>query len=91
MDKVIEAATKLSTAIEELPEVQEYLRLKSLLEQNEELKEMRTNIARLTNEGKLEERDNLIKIYNSNPLVSNFEISRKEVEQILLQVKNILD
>ncbi len=91
MDNVIEAATKLSTAIEELPEVQEYLRLKSLLEQNEELKEMRTNIARLTNEGKLEERDNLIKIYNSNPLVSNFEISRKEVEQILLQVKNILD
>lgn len=91
MDKVIEAATKLSTAIEELPEVQEYLRLKSLLEQNEELKEMRTNIARLTNEGKLEERDNLIKIYNSNPLVSNFEISRKEVEQILLQIKNILE
>lgn len=91
MDKVIEAATKLSTAIEELPEVQEYLRLKSLLEQNEELKEMRTNIARLTNEGKLEKRDNLIKIYNSNPLVSNFEISRKEVEQILLQIKNILE
>ena len=91
MDKVIEKANELSIEINKLPEVQEYLKLKKLLEQNEELKEMRTNIARLTNEGKLKERDNLLKIYNSNPLVNNYEMSKKEVQQILLQVRDILN
>lgn len=91
MDKVIDIANQLSSAIKDLPEVKEYLKLKSLLMNNEELKELRTNIARLADEGKLEERDNLLKIYNSNPLVNNFESSKKEVEQILFQIKNILD
>ena len=43
--------------------IQEYLNLKSVLENDEELKKMRDEIARLASENKLEERDALFLRY----------------------------
>ena len=51
---------------------------------------MRDEIARLTNENKLEERDALLSIYNSHPIVSNYELARQEVINLLNQIKDIL-
>lgn len=90
MDKILEKANELSDAIQETPEVKEYLKLKELIEKDEELKELRNNIARLTSENKLEERDNLLKIYNSNPLVNNYEIAKENVKALLKTVADIL-
>ena len=91
MDKVIEEAKKLREGIDNLPEVQEYYRLKKLIEEDKELSQMRKEIARLKSLGKEEERNNLIKVYENNPLVNNFYIAKQEVQSILVTIKNIID
>ena len=90
MDKLLEASKELRQDIDNLPEVQEYYRLKTIYENDEELKKMRTEIARLKSLGKEEERNNLLNIYNSHPLVVNYEASKEEVENLLRQIKNII-
>ncbi len=90
MDKVIELAKELKQNIDELPEMKEYLRLKDLLEKDEELVHMRHEIARLKAENKIEERDNLLKIYNAHPLVNNFYLAKEEITSILKTIQNII-
>ena len=90
MDKVIELAKELREEINNLPEVIEYNKLKKILENDEELKAMRKEIARLKMEGKEEERNNLLKVYNFHPLVNNFYLAEQEVQSILLTIKNII-
>ena len=91
MDKIIEEAKALRKDIDSLPEVQEYYRLKTLMENDEELKKLRLEIARLAKEGKTEERKNLLEVYNSHPLVNNFYIAEEEVKLILNSIKDILN
>lgn len=90
MDKVLELTKELKEEINKLPEMQEYLRLKELLENDNELADMRKEIARLANQGKIQERDNLLKIYNSHPLVSNYYTAKEEIEKILNTIKTII-
>ena len=90
MDKIIEEALSLRKEINELPEIKEYLRLKELYENDESLKEMRYNIAKLKSEGKEEERKNLLDLYNKHPLVNNYEIAKQEAIDILNTIKNII-
>ena len=90
MDKIIEEAKSLRKDIDNLPEVIEYRRLKTLYESDEELARMRKEIARLKASGKEEERKNLLKIYESHPLVNNYEVAKQEVMDILLVIKNII-
>ena len=91
MDKIVQDAKKLREEIDNLPMVQEYYHLKSLYEADEELANMRREIARLKNEGKEEEKKNLLEIYNNHPLVNNYELAKQEVESLLLVIKNIID
>ena len=90
MNKTDEALEKLANELNSLPEIKEFLLLKENLENNKELKEMRLEIARLTNEGKKEEHDNLLKVYNSHPLVVNYQVAREELYNLLNQIKDIL-
>ena len=90
MNKTDEALEKLAKELYALPEVQEYLELKESIESDKELKEMRLEIARLTNEGKKEEHDNLLNVYNSHPLVVNCQVAREELYNLLNQIKDIL-
>ena len=91
MDKIIEEAKSLRNDIDSLPEIQEYYRLRNLMENDKELSRLRIEIARLTNEGKLEERKNLLKIYNSHPLVNNYSIAMEEAKSILRTIKDIIN
>ena len=68
MDKIVQEAKSLREEIDSLPSVKEYYRLKSLYEADEELAEMRKEIARLKKEGKEEERKNLLAVYQNHPL-----------------------
>lgn len=70
--------------------IQEYLSLKNILENDEELKKLREEIARLTNENKVDEKEALLAIYNSHPVVVNYEQAREEVVALLNQIKKIL-
>ena len=90
MDKLIEEVKSLREDIDHLPEVQEYYRLKTIYENDEELKRIRLEIARLKSLNKEEEKNNLLKIYNSHPLVVNYEAAKEEVESLLRQIKDII-
>ena len=90
MNKTDEVLNNLASELYNLPEVKEYLRLKDALEKDEDLKAMRQEIARLTNEGKKEEHNNLLSVYNSHPLVVNYLALREEVIALLRQIKDIL-
>ena len=88
LDKVLE---ELSKQINNEPSVKEYLSLKKIIEADPELKKMRLEIARLTNEEKKKEHDNLLEVYNSHPLMVNYYQAREEVINLLKEIKNILD
>lgn len=90
MDSVEELVLQLKNELDNLPEIKEFMQLKKLVEDDEELKKMRLEIARLQNEGKKEEHDNLLKRYYAHPLVNNYLIVREEVSQLLRQIKNTL-
>ena len=81
MDKILELTKELKEEINKLPEMQEYLRLKELLEKDNELADLRKEMARLANIGKIKERDNLLKIYNSHPLVNNYYAAKEEIKK----------
>ncbi len=91
MDKIIEDAKSLRNDIDSLPEIQEYYRLKELMEKDKELSRLRKEIARLASEGKTEERKNLLAIYNSYPLVNNYNIAMEEAKSILRAIKDIIN
>ena len=91
MDEIIEAAKQIREDIDSLPIVQEYYRLKDLYENDKELEELRRESARLTNEGKEEEKKNLLHIYENHPLVNNYNIAKEQVQELLLSIKEIID
>ena len=91
MDEIIKLSKELREEIDHLPEVQEYYRLRDLYENDKELAKMRKEIARLKSEGKEEEKNNLLKLYNSHPIVSNYELAKQEVESILRSIKDIIN
>lgn len=90
MNDVDKALLALKDELDKSEIIQEYLSLKSVYEKDEELKKMREDIARLANEGKKEEHDALLEIYNSHPIVINYEQAREEVQALLEQIKDIL-
>ena len=90
MDELEIALTNLKGALDKSSIIQEFLRLKEVYENDLELKRMREEIARLTNEGKVEEHDALLAIYNAHPIVVNYEQAREEVVALLSEIKDVL-
>lgn len=71
--------------------VKEYLRLKALLESNDELKKMRDRIASLYASKQFEEHKKLKEEYENVPLVKNVYSLKEEVMNLLKEIKEILD
>ena len=90
MDKVLEKAKELRALIDETPEMKEYLKNKELLENNNDVYELKQNIANLKAQGKLAEAKNLEDIYNTHPLVNNFEASKVALYELLKTIQNII-
>ena len=90
MDKVLEKAQELRSAIEETEEFKEYLKNKELLEKSEDVIELKHNIANLRAKGKLEEAKNLEKLYQAHPLVNNYEVSKEALYQLLKTIESII-
>lgn len=90
MDKVLEKAKELKASVDETPEMQEYLKYKSLIENSEDVIELKHNIANLRAKGKYKEANNLEVLYNNHPLVSNFEASKEALYQLLKTIESIL-
>ena len=90
MDKVLEKAKELRASIEETNEFKEYIKNKELLENSEDVIELKHNIANLRANGKLEEAANLEKLYNAHPLVNNYEVSKEVLYQLLKTIESII-
>ena len=90
MDKVLEKAKELRLAIEETSEYKEYIKNKKLLEKNEDVIELKHNIANLKAAGKVKEASNLETLYNNHPLVCNYEASKEALYQLLKTIESII-
>ena len=90
MDKVLEKAKELRLAIEKTSEYKEYIKNKELLEKNEDVIELKHNIANLRAKGKIGEAKNLEKLYNAHPLVNNYEASKEALYQLLKTIESII-
>lgn len=90
MDKVLEKAKELRAAIEDTDEYKEYIKNKTLLENSDEVIELKHNIANLKAKGKIEEAKNLESIYNTHPLVNNYEASKETLYQLLKAIESII-
>ena len=90
MDKVLEKAKELRSAIEETSEFKEYIKNKELLEKSEDVIELKHNIANLRAKGKHDEAKNLEKLYEAHPLVNNYEASKEALYQLLKTVESII-
>ena len=90
MDKVLEKAKELRALLEETPEMKEYLKNKEALENSEDVQALKHNIANLRAKGKLDEANNLEKIYNAHPLVNNYEASKEALYQLLKTIESII-
>ena len=91
MDKGLELAQEINEKISELPEAKEYLRLKKIIEEDEEIKSLQKQIVSLQNSGNKEEADKLLDQLNSMPIVINFEEIRSQLADTLKVISNILE
>ncbi len=91
MDKGIELATEISEKIAELPEAKEYLRLKKIIDEDEEIKALQKEIISFQNKGEKAKADELLKKLNSMPIVINFQEIRGQLADTLKVISNILE
>lgn len=89
-DLIKQECNELLKELLDEPEVQEFLEYKKLLKDSQEIKDLKQKIAKLSSENKIEERNNLLQIYNSNPLVINYNNALENVKEILLNIKDII-
>lgn len=85
------------------PCVQEYLRLKNVIENDSELKKLSEDIkfyqkemcknhhnSRLYQENK-KIYDSLVQKYNSHPICINYELAKEELKNFLLEIKEVIE
>ena len=90
MGDVIKQTKRVKKRLISMETYREYRRLKELYENDEELRKMRREIARLTAEGKNQEAENLRKRYNAHPLVNNYNEAKQEFRRLIIVVANII-
>lgn len=90
MNNPIEEAKKLRDLLLESETVKEYLFLKAQIEFNEELEDMKKQIALATSKENKVLKDELLVKYNAHPLINNFNIVKDELISLLTTIKNII-
>ena len=90
MDKVLEKVKQLKVAIDNAPEMQEYLKNKIFLETNAEIIELKHNIANLKASGKLVEAANLEELYHAHPIINNYEASKEDLFHLLKTIESLI-
>lgn len=91
MDKIISKAQEIASLLKQEPLIEEFLIVKKQYENDEYLITLRQEIVKLKNDNKEEERQNLIKVYESHPIVNNYYFLLDEVNNFLFEIKNALE
>lgn len=90
MNDPVEIALEIRDKIFELPEAKEYLRLKEIIDNDEEIQTLQKEIISLQNADKKEEANNLLSKLNSMPIVINFQFVKEQLADSLKLIANIL-
>ena len=90
MDNPIELAEQIKDKIYDLPEANEYLRLKKIIDEDEEINKLQKEIVVLRSNGKAEEANALTNKLNAMPIILNFEAVRAQLADTLKVISNIL-
>ena len=91
MNKILESASVLREELQRDERIKEYLNLKKLFEENDELVRIRKQLINLQKDNKIEEYTSLKTKYDSNPLVKNYYSSKEEVNDLIRDIIEVLD
>lgn len=91
MNESIEIAKELKCELEKLPLIQEYRKVKTLLENDPELRELKAQITKAKLNNDVELHKSLLDKYNLHPLVNNYQVLQEEVYEYLKQVSDIVN
>jgi cell fate (sporulation/competence/biofilm development) regulator YlbF (YheA/YmcA/DUF963 family) len=91
MNKIIDSAKELREELLKDELIKEYLRVKQIFENDEEIKDIRFKLVLFKNENKLDEYQKMKEIYDSHPIVRNFFILKEEVSELIKDIVEVLD
>ena len=91
MSNPIELAKELKAEIDKEPVVIEYKRIKSLIDCNEELQELKRQIALAKAHKDNDLHKSLLAKYNNHPLIINYQVLKEEVSGLLQEISNIVN
>lgn len=89
MNKAIELTYELKKEIDKLTLFQEYKRIKSLVDESIEIKELKKEIAKSSNDKT--KHQVLLEQYNTHPLIVNLDALEKEVSDYLREICEIIN
>ena len=89
MNKEIEIAKELKKEIDSLPLFQEYKRIRELVDNSDEIKELKAEIAKSVNDK--EKHKELLNRYNTHPLIVNLNELEIEVRDYLKEITDIIN
>ena len=91
MSDSLKRAQELKLEIEKEPLINEYRRIKSLVDNDEEISRLKKEIALAKVNKDDELHKELLNKYHSHPLVNNLEILKEEVNGYLLEISKIVN
>ena len=91
MSDPIKIAQELKSELDNLPLFQEFKRVSEQLESDQEIQELKKNIALAKTHHEDEKHKALLEQYNSHPLVVNFNSLKEEVADYLKQISKIIN
>ena len=89
MSRVIELTQELKKELDSLPLFQEYKRIKELVDNSKELKSLKAEIVKSSNDK--DKHKELLDRYNNHPLVANFQELESEVSDYLREICEIIN
>ena len=91
MSDPIKLAQELKLELEKDPLIIEFRRVKSLMESDKEINQLKKDIAlaKVHKDNKLHKE--LLERYHSHPLVANYETLQNEVSELLLEISKIVN
>ena len=91
MNESIKLAKELKEEILKEPLIVEYLRVKELVESNEEINSLKKQIALAKAHNDNDLHKSLLDRYNNHPLVVNYNVLKEEVSEYLLEISKIVN
>ncbi len=89
MNEIEKLSYELKASIEATSEYKEFMRLKKLYDSNEEIRSYKVLLSKYEKDSS--QYNEVLKEYNTHPLVVNYIKAQEDLKALLLQVKAILE